>query len=705
MKTTTNFRLKIHYIIACLFAVLYGFSQPFSASNAIICGENSAIPINIEGYTKFTLSCNIPVSAFVDSGCTISYVAQITPGLFLKPDLSQLDAVSFTISLSANSSNGQTITQMLTVINTTKIWKGTSSTNWNDSNNWSPKGVPTASNCVVIPSNVVITGTNFNAFAKNITVKSTGSCEIQSGNNLTVNNWINVNTGGLFNVKNNAGIIQINEDQNSGKVNIEKITQPMSYYDYTYWNSPLTAASNFTFSNLSPGTKSDIWSFKPTISGGSGNWTSESTSTIMLPNKGYIVKAPDTFSTNTALKTNYIANFIGTPNNGTILTPISKGTNANIGGYIKDEDDEWNLIGNPYPSGIDAKKLLENPANTNVIEGTIYIWTHNPQPNSAYQDKFYGDYVLNYTSDDYASFNKTGSTGTASSGSTGISTPSGYIPTGKAFFVKAAKTLANGTTANVTFNNSMRTAEINEDTNNSVTVKKTVLEEKNRIWLNLTNNSGAFSQTLLGYITGATQDLDRGFDGESFGGNDVTFYSVIPQAKLAIQGRALPFETNDVVTLGYKAAKKGNYSIRIDHLDGLFENQSILLEDKDLNTIQDLKESPYVFNTKVGEFNDRFVIRYVNKTLDVVERFMDENSILISFANQNNTVNIKNKLEDKPVQIVSLYNLFGQSISTWKIENQQQNNINIPIKSLPAGIYIIKVKTSEGESSKKIIIG
>lgn len=701
MKTTTTIVLKKHFIIGCLFIVFYGFSQPFSSANPTICGDNTTIPVNIDGYSKFTLSSDIPVSAYIDSGCTITYASQTTATVFLKPDLNQLDATTFNISLAANSASGLLVKQVITVTNYTKVWKGESSTDWNNPANWSPKGVPTAANCVIIPTKTVISGTNLNAFAKNIVVKPSGSCEIQSGNNLTVNEWINVNNGGLLNVKNNASIIQINDDQNSGKVNIEKITQPMSYYDYTYWNSPLTAASNFTLANLSPLTKTDIWSFNPTISGGSGNWTSESCSSVMLPNKGYIVKAPDTFSTNTALKTNYTANFIGTPNNGTLVAPISKGTNANMGGYIKDEDDEWNLIGNPYPSGIDAKKFLENQANTNVIEGTIYIWTNNPQPTAAYKDQFYGDYVLNYTTQDYASFNKTGSTGTCS---TGTSAPSGYIASGSSFFVKAAKTMANGTTANVTFNNTMRTTEFNVDTNNTNAVKKVVSEEKHRIWLNLTNNSGAFSQTLVGYITGATQDLDSGFDGESFGGNDVTFYSVIPQAKLAIQGRALPFDQNDVVALGYKAAKRGNYSIRIDHLDGVLENQKVILVDKELNITQDLNSSPYVFNTKVGEFNDRFAIRYENKTLNIVDNKMNEDSILISYATKNNIVNINNKLIDMPVENVSLFDILGQTIDTWKIENQEQTNISIPIKNLPSGIYIVKVKTSEGESSKKIIV-
>ncbi len=663
--------------------------------------------------TTFSWSSATPVAAYTNLACTIPYVAQKVTTIYLKPDLSQLETETFPITVTATLGNGCPVSQIITVTNNTKVWRGDipgmtdTTSEWNDPNNWKPYGVPTASNCVVAPENTIISGTNYDAYAKNVVVKSTGTFEIQAGNNLTVTDWIHVETGGVFNVKNNASIVQINNDQNTGNVNIERISQPMNYYDYTYWNSPVTFASNFTFASLSPGTSSDIWSYSSTVSGGSGNWVNLSPTTVKDPTKGYIVKAPDTFSGST--KVAYTANFVGTPNNGPISVPISKGSNANLGGLVADEDDEWNLIGNPYPSGLDAKKFLD--FNTNVVDGTIYIWTHNTQPSAAAPDQFYGDYVLNYTSEDYASFNKTGGTATASA-STGGTKPSGFIATGQSFFVKAAPTMSNGTTANATFNNSMRVTN-NSDTTTGTNsdffktrnnTKTAPVEEKHRIWLNLTNNSGAFSQALIGYISGATQDLDRGFDGESFGGNDVTFYSIIPEANLTIQGRALPFDANDTVALGYNAAKKGNYSIRIDHLDGVFDNQNIFLEDKELNVIHDLKHEPYVFKTAVGDFDNRFVLRYSNKTLGVDENIINNNAIKITYIQNSNILIINNNTTDIPVQKVTLFNVLGQSIASWKIENQEQQNIQIPIKNLSSGIYIAKVKTSNGDFSKKIII-
>src|SRR3970040_1345160 len=149
-------------------------------------------------------------------------------------------------------------------------------------------------------------------------------------------------------------------------------------------------------------TASDIVSYSTSICGGSGNWISQNPTSVMDPTKGYIVKAPDTFSSNPSTKVTYTATFVGTPNNGSIFTPISTGTNANIGGIVADDDEKCNLIGNPYPSGIDAKKLLDYPENSSVIDGTIYIWTHIPTPTGPSPDPFYGDYVSHYTSDDYA---------------------------------------------------------------------------------------------------------------------------------------------------------------------------------------------------------------------------------------------------------------------------------------------------------------
>jgi hypothetical protein len=46
----------------------------------------------------------------------------------------------------------------------------------------------------------------------------------------------------------------------------------------------------------------------------------------------------------------------------------------------------------------------------------------------------------------------------------------------------------------------------------------------------------------------------------------------------------------------------------------------------------------------------------------------------------------------------------GQKTAYWDVKGREQTSIQIPIKNLPSEIYIVKVRTTKGESSKKILI-
>ena len=148
---------------------------------------------------------------------------------------------------------------------------------------------------------------------------------VNAGHNITVTDIVNVVAGGQFSILNSASLIQVNNVTNTGIINLQRITQPMYRFDYTYWGTPVTFASNYTLglplpaNGLSPDTLSDkFFSWTPTIANGPGNWFSESAATVMNPIKGYIVRGPQTYSYTSASKLPYTANFVGTPNNGDI---------------------------------------------------------------------------------------------------------------------------------------------------------------------------------------------------------------------------------------------------------------------------------------------------------------------------------------------------------------------------------------------------
>jgi hypothetical protein len=411
----------------------------------------------------------------------------------------------------------------------------------------------------------------------------------------------------------------------------------------------------------------------------------------MLAGTGYIIRGPET-----PFQNPFDAFFVGVPNNG--VFPLSGIT-----------PDKSYLLGNPYPSALDADTFLD--ANSNVLDGTLYFWTHktplslatsipNPGPGWAYT----------YSLNDYAAYNPVGGVGIddvaflpgGSPAPNGSAKPTGKIASGQGFFA-SSKTAISG--SDIVFNNSMRVGVGGITGNNNQFFKtrnpttKTALIEKHRIWLNLKNTQGAFKQTLIGYITNATNEYDSRFDGESFDANEfVDFYSLNQDKNLVIQGRALPFDENDEVPLGYRTTIEGDFTINIDQVDGVLTNQAVFIEDKLTNTVFDLKSGNYTFNTVAGTFNDRFILRYTNKTLGTTDLETLENQILVSNKNKQIKVNSAVETIDK----VIVYDLLGRQI--FKKEKVNSNELTLNNLNFSQQIVLVKVTLQNGHSVTKKIV-
>ncbi len=669
-----------------------------SVANFVINGPTSVI-----SGTGSTCSGSIPMSITLTgtSPWNFTYTDGTTPvtvtGNTTNPYLFSVSpAVPTTYTLTALSDATCTATAASMTgagtVTGSKVWNGSTS-DWNTPGNWNPAGVPTSADCVVIPNTAVdpiISGTGFNAYAFSLSVLNGGVLQVNSTNIINVTDVVNVAIGGQCNISNAASLIQTNNVVNTGSIDIERITTPMYRFDYTYWGSPVTFASNFALGGvggLSPDTLADkYFSWIPTVSNGFGTWQNETAATIMNPIKGYITRAPQTFSFTPTVFVPYIAHFIGTPNNGDILCPIYHGT---LGPTTN--NDKYNLLGNPYPSAVDAQAFLTDPANTSVIDGTIYFWTHKSAPSTTYVDPFYGDFVINYTDSDYASWNSLGPVGSRGSAAlSGGVTPNGFIGTGQGFFTKSTGTAASGDP--VTFKNSMRVGNNTQffrPSNNAA--------EKQRLWLNLLSHSGSFNQILVGYVDDATEGWDRNYDGVRLSdGSGTTFYSVIPDRELVIQGRPAPFSDEDRVPLGFKATTQEAFSLRLDHFDGLFENQNIYVEDTFLNTIHDLKQSPYIFTSEIGTFNNRLVLRYTNTTLSTSQFETNQNVIALIYQKQ---LIIE---AAQPIKEVFVYDISGKLINRYISQNR---TMKISENFIYAeGVYLVKIKLENDEMVTKKLI-
>ena len=611
-------------------------------------------------------------------------------------------------------------------VNGAKVWNGSASSDWYTDSNWTPNGVPNNSDCIVIPdlsttnNSPIVVGTPPipppAGVGLNLTVKNNGYLEIEPYGTIKITDWVDIQGNAVFNLRNSASLIQTNNLANTGSIYVQRAPNftysPVGNLEYVYWSSPV---SNFNVAQVSPGSSAGlIWEWDATVPGNGignhGDWYNAAGNMALA--KGYTIRKlanTPAIITNTlspAITIPVSANtalFSGVPNNGDITIPIYHGGynaagdpgyqgNSSIGTLAYNNDDNWNLLGNPYPSSISANEFVY--ANSN-INGTVYLWQHSSTP-AAITDPFYGDYVYNYDEANYIEHNYSGSVPPTNLD------PDLYIASGQAFFVLMNHSATSGTS--VTFNNGMRDETYSNTVfyrqNNSDQNTNFNAVERHRIWLDLITPNNKANTTLIGYVEGATNGLDRLYDGYEFESASASIYSVLGDEKLSIQGRILPFDDEDTVPLGVVIPNNDIYQIAINTLDGLFENtsQAIFLEDTYTNVIHDLRTSPYAFNSDSGTFNDRFILRYTDNSLSL-EDFGNAPEITIT-APDNNYIKVTSSMSQ--IENVMVYDLLGRVLINktdimafeYLVSNMNYSN----------GTYIVKAILSNGQSKTQKVV-
>ncbi|PBJ10953.1 T9SS sorting signal type C domain-containing protein [Flavobacterium sp. ACN6] len=519
----------------------------------------------------------------------------------------------------------------------TKMWNGSVSASWGDASNWTPAGVPLASDCVEIPDvaiNPIISGTNGSFFANRITIENEGSLIVEGTNTITVTNEVKVFGNGVFNFENNASLVQVSNAVNTGNITYKRDSKPLRFFDLTHWSSPVTRVPALTLYSFSPGTLWDkYFKYDPVA-----KWVTVYNGTEeMIKGVGYSIRSPQSFDL--SIPQIFHAEFVGVPNNGDILGPAAVA-------------EKFTFFGNPYPSAIYADQFIYD--NTANIYGTLFFWTHNSLPSQSVP----GDNRFYYSDNDYAIYNLSGSTSIGNMVGTGAPTPgnqdppSGYIAAGQGFFAKAR------TTQSVLFTNSMRVPGRNSQFYKSTQAN---VIEKHRVWLNMTNTQGAFKQLLIAYVTGATNLWDNNYDAVSMDAHPyIDFFSINQNKKLVIQGREVPFVASDTIPLGYRSALEGEFTIAIDHTDGNLDDQVVYLQDNVTKKLHNLKSGGYTFTTTIGLFPSRFVLRYTDPsgTLGNEDFTGLEQYVFVSVKDKN--IKLQSTSDEEKLQETAVYDIGGK---------------------------------------------
>lgn len=534
--------------------------------------------------------------------------------------------------------------------NASNAWNSlgaSSATTWTTS--WS-NGVPDATKDATIDGtyNTNVGGNQIPFTAKKLTVTTNGNLTINSGTNVTVQD--DVVNNGLLTVESNANLVQVNNTTNSGTISVKRETNSLMRFDYVMWSTPVDGTQKLLdFSPLTSLTPAVRFYTYDNVNNVYVSVASPSTSEFVNAT-GYLIRLPFDHPTAPAVWT---GTFSGVPNNGPIsLTSLTPG--------------QFYATGNPYPSTISADLFM----NANGLTDALYFWRKtNGAAGSA-----------------YATYTLAGGTspepGTTATPTSGI--PNGTIQVGQGFIAKA-----NGTS--LVYNNLMRATPNNvNQTFRSASAALPTTVEKNRFWLNLSNATETIGQTLVSYMTGATNGLDAQIDGKYINDSATALTSLIAGEEFAIQGKTLPFTASDVVPLGFKAQTAGNYSISLFDKDGLFSSngQIIYLRDNLTNTVQNLNSGAYNFTSQAGVFNGRFDVVYQNALNTDVVDFTSNN---VYIYNQNNVLNINSGTNT--MSAVKVYDVLGRLLAQNNKVNASQTQINVPVTNQT---LIVQITSSEG---------
>ncbi len=494
-------------------------------------------------------------------------------------------------------------------------------------------------------------------------------------------------------------------------------------FNYNYWSSPvggLSATTNnnaFTVNGVlrdgtdpnniqnitwtsgyngaatSPITLSSYWIFKfQNLTPQYANWAAVGQNGSLNPAQGFTMKGSSAATANQ----NYT--FVGKPNNGTITVPIAGGN--------------LNLCGNPYASAIDADAFIA--ANTASTTGAIYFWEHYNTNTSHNLVEYQGGYAARNLVGGTPPVAPAGISGAGSSSRI----PARFIPVGQGFLV-----YGSGSGGNITFDNSQRAFIKETDPTSNVMFRQnnataSIVDSRfdnheDRIAENNTNFSkirlgfdavnGAHRQILLGFMNEfATEGFDSGYDAPQLDIQPNDFYFAIPGQNLVIQG-VDAFSDSKILPLSVKNGAEGNVKFTLDDTENLDANQNIYIHDNVTDEYHDIRSNNFEINLPVGTYDTRFSLRFTNSALGTND-FELGKEVIVSYTNTDDMINISNTMSDATIKTVELYNMLGQSIKSWDVKNADQTKIKIPVVNVSTGAYIVKVVTTKGDLSKKIII-
>ena len=588
----------------------------------------------------------------------------------------------------------------------------TSNGNWHDPSNWLHGNVWDITNNVSPHSIIQVKGNleaNTDMASLGLLIDKGSVLKVNQNSGL-YNSWY-LKLDGTLDLEGKSQLIQTKNstiDETSSGI-LEKDLQGIAdEYTYDYWASPVgksgaSTTNNYTvkdvFTNVqfltagydggvNPVSIADywIWKFNNNLSDNYSSWQHVRSSGELIPGEGFTMKGPGTGSFSE--EQNYTLQ--GKPNNGEINLTVYAGNNY--------------LVGNPYPSALDAIQFINDNKSTlsdeGATNGTLYFWKHWGG-GSHVASEYHGGYATYSLSGGVPAISKNASNNGISTEDSASDIPSRYIPVGQGFYTTAE---TNGA---IRFNNEQRVLHVeagnvtvgkaNEITKNVVSTSDDS-RMKLRIGFNSVNTLQR--QLLITVDENASFGYDWGYDAPYLDVQMEDMYWMINNDKYVIQGID-SIEESTIIPLGVHTKNDGLNIIALDKIENATAGLNVYLHDKTLNNYYDLIESNYEVYLLAGEYLDRFEITFSESSILNIEDFNNQ-SLYAYFSNEKESIIIHNPLLLN-IESMQMHNILGQSIFESNTSSNK-NYLEYGMYEIKTGVYSIKLTTPKGIISKKVLV-
>jgi hypothetical protein len=373
---------------------------------------------------------------------------------------------------------------------------------------------------------------------------------------------------------------------------------------------------------------------------------------------------------------------------------------------------QWTLIGNPYPSALDALEFIHDSENVNAITGTLYFWQQDLSVLSHNIQDYVGGYASYTISQDgtietfipapFNTYNNNGQINNNGNTLTNLTTKKvkRYLPIGQGFMVEGK----TGTTGIVKTKNSHR--EYYKESNSESEFFRTnqtvsnIPSEYSRFRLNIDFNNTYTRQLVQTFHENATSGFDYGLESKSNNplSNDANWL----QQNIGLTSQASVFNENLVLPLKLNLSTNSLVRFRVVAIENIASNQPIFLYDALTGVYYNLTTTMPEISLVAGIYQNRFDIRFTSSALSNNTNLEATNSFLVTYQKNNEEIVLLNH-EKLYINSLDLIDLSGKLIFSNKI-NSNSGQFKIPVDNIAKGVYIANIKSTNLMSKIKLII-